>query len=140
MSSDKKYVVPDGMRIAAGGNTGGVDPEGYILYLGLQGAIKWLSENPQMPTIKQLEEMWNQIPESTANYPYWQKVREVMAEWQRRMFLAPEPPKSFPDPLVMHIMRHFEDVEHDERTRRHRAECAIADYAYDVKQRRDEGR
>jgi hypothetical protein len=37
------------------------------------------------------------------------------------------------DPLVMYIMRHFDDVEHDERTRRNRAKAAIADYKEHMK-------
>ena len=92
-----KIQVPEGMLKAAcreypGRNFDYADEESYGVFTRpiLKAALRWLSENPIVPTIKQLEKIWDSQPDSTAEYPYWQKIRETMAEWQRRMFLAPE--------------------------------------------------
>ena len=78
----EKIVVPEGMLKAAGKASGGVDPDGYFLYLPLQAALLWLSENPIVPTDEQVEEMRIKL---VPVHPHW---GNIVAEWQRRMFLA----------------------------------------------------
>ena len=41
--------------------------------------------------------------------------------------------ETYPDPLVMYIMRHFEDAIADEASLRNRASCAVADYKEHLK-------
>ena len=48
----------------------------------LEAALRWQSENPQVPTEQQLSDM-----AADAHVC----MDEVIAEWQRRMYLAPEP-------------------------------------------------
>jgi hypothetical protein len=81
---ERKYVVPEGMldafREAMGGRFGHI-PGGWLV--GMEAALHWLAENPIAPTCKQ----WKRLAEET---PMLQPEERV-AEWQRRMFLAPEP-------------------------------------------------
>jgi len=53
--------------------------------LDLEAALRWLSENPIVPTDEQVEEMKTKL---VPVHPHW---GNIVAEWQRRMFLAPEP-------------------------------------------------
>jgi len=55
----------------------------------LESALRWLSENPIVPSDEQLEAMIQQARK--IGDPYLGLWREVVVEWQRRMFLAPEP-------------------------------------------------
>ena len=40
--SEQKIVVPEGMQLAAGEASEGLDPEGYFLYHPLAAAVQWL--------------------------------------------------------------------------------------------------
>ena len=54
----------------------------------LEAALRWLSENPIVPTNEQTQGVCDSIfvgPENLLD------PRDAMVEWQRRMFLAPEP-------------------------------------------------
>ena len=54
----------------------------------LEAALLWLSENPIVPTNEQTQGVCDSIfvgPENLLD------PRDAMVEWQRRMFLAPEP-------------------------------------------------
>lgn len=53
----------------------------------LQTSLAWLAENPIVPTEKQLSALSKGYP------PRHEELRPLwfIAEWQRRMFLAPEP-------------------------------------------------
>ncbi len=50
---------------------------------GLEAALLWIGENPIVPTEEQAQEM--------ARFGPLRDVNFLCAEWQRRMFLAPEP-------------------------------------------------
>lgn len=92
--SEKKYVVPEGMLKAA---TSGIDAarhasteQVYWVKQGLLAAVQWLSEWPSVPDDYQIGEILkakDQFPFDAADWIRWGAV-----EWQRRMFLAPEPP------------------------------------------------
>lgn len=133
--SEKKIVVPDGMLNAANERldiwSGGpnsrvycVEDRANVARVTLEAALLWLSEHPIVPTPDQMESMAQSL-----NSPWSICYIPFIAEWQRRMFLAPEPSI---DPLVMYIMRHFEDGEPDRQTLRNRAEAAVADYNHHV--------
>lgn len=90
-----KIQVPPAMLTAArnAGEWGSRLLTGYEhqqLEASLEAALRWLSENPIVPTKKQLENLWYESqgkgPEGT--------IEHCIAEWQRRMFLAPEPEKA----------------------------------------------
>jgi len=51
----------------------------------LEAFVCWLSENPIVPTDAQVEEMRIKL---VPVHPHW---ANIVAEWQRRMFVAPEP-------------------------------------------------
>lgn len=85
--SDKKIVVPEGMFDAAmeavqaipmRGNVGSIDRVNGAL----KAALRWLSENPIVPT----KEQWDELRRTC-----WVPDELQAVEWQRRMFLAPQP-------------------------------------------------
>ena len=84
-----KIIVPKGMLKAAGAASGGVDPHGYYLVGPLEAALRWLSENPIVPTLDQIESM--RRLSSYTDKPLC-TYQDVAVEWQRRMFLAPQSP------------------------------------------------
>jgi hypothetical protein len=51
----------------------------------LEAALRWLSENPRVPTDAQIEDMKIKL---VPVHPHWSNI---VAEWQRRMFIAPDP-------------------------------------------------
>jgi hypothetical protein len=93
---ENKYVIPDGMWNAARlAMTGGVYLEVNsqaedTLRKVLHAAIWWLVENPIVPDEKQVEDMRHgyEMQASFGVTPIW---AYAPIEWQRRMFLAPEP-------------------------------------------------
>lgn len=91
----KKYEVPEGMLKAAGANSSGVDPCGFYLYMPLEAALRWLSENPIVPTDEQFENCLSSAAGRPTtmewqNMTEWNRAKALCVEWQRQMFLAPE--------------------------------------------------
>jgi len=125
---EKKIVVPEGMLKAAQDSRGAYADTNtrLILSRGLDAALRWLSENPIVPTLDQMQDLDEATldvrPSSGDGYAM---SRARIVEWQRRMFLDPEPEV---EPLTMYIMRHFDDVELDKQTLRNRAEAAVSDF------------
>ena len=74
---EKKIVVPDGMLKAAieCRNLEGIHKRTFEAIL--EAALRWLSDNPIKPTRHQVTELM--------------VIPFMFEEWQRRMFLAPEP-------------------------------------------------
>lgn len=97
--SETKYVVPDGMMKAAyneffkaaslNGRPSVTDGE-RLLYA-LEAALRWLSENPIVPTSEQLYSTIGKLPVAMCDIVWTERDRAMIAEWQRCMFLAPEP-------------------------------------------------
>ncbi len=84
--SEKKYVVPEGMLNAfhdALCHTREVDEDNA-----LEAALRWLGENPIVPTHDQIDEM--QIACDLPAFAH-HGFERICEEWQLRMFLAPEP-------------------------------------------------
>lgn len=97
----KKIVVPEGMREAADAAISDARKErssrpgvpggnaelrlGEVEEITIQAALRSLSENPVIPTKKQMDS----IRAGLDDYGYDQ-FRLVVREWQRIMFLAPE--------------------------------------------------
>lgn len=93
----KKIVVPEGMLVA------GVDSVARLRGMGettrehytavLKAALLWLSENPIVPTERQERDLcdaWMEAKQSQSN-TFVHASAFGAVEWQRRMFLAPEP-------------------------------------------------
>lgn len=93
---EKKIVVPEGMLKAAcrawpNGSFDYVDDDSYGLFTRpvLEAALRWLAENPIVPTDEQMGDM----PDSVlTNRGGWLGI-ELIVEWQKRMFLAPDNPR-----------------------------------------------
>jgi hypothetical protein len=83
-----KIVVPEGMLMAAKDATATMrlNIEQYLFdtqtKMALEAALRWLSEHPILPTKEQIEH-FNQIPST-------QYTTDIIVEWQRIEFLAPD--------------------------------------------------
>jgi len=102
--SEKKYVLPNGMERAAwdamdahakvhGPAVGCVLGSMCSLTAGLEAAIRWQAENPAVPTPEQGREIravWDHV-DRLKDASVCDFVETICREWQRRMYLAPEP-------------------------------------------------
>ena len=52
---------------------------------------EWLSKNPILPTDEQLYSTIGSLPVAMCDIVWTDRDRAMIAEWQRRCFLAPEP-------------------------------------------------
>lgn len=97
---EKKIKVPEGMLQAARQATKGWDfcPEA------LEAALRWLSSNPIAPTQSQANDLANAYRGAE---PYGCATQYAIAEWQRRMLLAPEPEVGL---VVKRIIERFQGV------------------------------
>lgn len=87
-----KIVVPDGMYLAAMKH----QDSGIQCSASLEAALLWLSENPVVPTLDQAISVASSIePGRSAD----SLSVQCYAEWQRRMFLAPDPDDPIKDIL-----------------------------------------
>jgi hypothetical protein len=92
--AEKKYAVPDGMLKAAtlGACEGMFLSQVHQVLLNteriLEAAIRWQSENPQAPTDEQMKKMKSDIRYRVG--VHFDDLK-LVKEWQRRMYLAPEP-------------------------------------------------
>jgi hypothetical protein len=72
-------------------------------YLGwrkiLTVAFEWLSENPIVPTDEQLKELMV-ATNMTFRPDICDRFREMMADWQRSMFLEPDPDEPIRDLIL----------------------------------------
>ena len=90
--SDKRYVVPEGMKQAA---------EEEYLYDGqsrdvcrkviLEAALRWQAENPIVPTHAEVERILEMVQFQGLRGTSLDRLQDFVAMWQRRMYLAPEP-------------------------------------------------
>ena len=102
--SERKYVLPNGMERAAwdamdahakvhGPAVGCVLGSMCSLTAGLEAAIRWQAENPAVPTPEQGREIravWDHV-DRLKDASMCDFVETICREWQRRMYLAPEP-------------------------------------------------
>jgi len=110
--SKKRYIVPDGMYRAADEaitKARGSSPHimgGHARDVALEAAVRWLAENPIVPTVEQSKSLIEYqsgfgfshdktIPEVRTVTMHGSTMRDyamlIAVEWQRRMFLSPEP-------------------------------------------------
>lgn len=86
--SEKKIVVPEGMVQAA--EAACDRRNGATCRQQLEAALRWLSENPIVPTDEQAKELQNRYY-GDGHLQQGSAFAYAAVEWQRRMFLAPEP-------------------------------------------------
>jgi hypothetical protein len=80
--------VPDDMLMAAldaAGQTVKGCPWQEIATKAVEAAIRWLSENPIVPTEEQAQKVWDYSPRGA----FFRQ--NFLTEWQRQMFNAPDP-------------------------------------------------
>jgi hypothetical protein len=102
LMSEKKYVVPDGGTQAA---RAAVADERHwpLIWPILDAFIRWQSENPIVPTDKQANELWKiAIEQDPDKNETTHAAKNLVMEFQRRMYLAPEPelPEEIDDLLL----------------------------------------
>lgn len=99
---NKKIIVPDEMLKAAQ-----IEAQDWLAYDApqtrklLEAALRQLSEHPIVPTDEQLADIRSsvrmEIPRDSRGFVdgskdmLWPWFKSILEEWQRRMFLAPEP-------------------------------------------------
>lgn len=110
--NEKKYIVPEGMLKAVEGRYRMVYSSGFnppVVRANLEAALRWLSENPIVPTDQQEMEIYKKYISTVSDkaYPIY-----LLKEWQRRMFLAPEPevPEAVKDILYVRGIAGADDV------------------------------
>ena len=86
---EKKIKVPEGM-LKAGRDVvfSGIVYQGYVHDV-LEAALRWLSENPIVPTEQQALAM--KVSKERFEFDPWEWVRWGACEWQRHMFEDTEP-------------------------------------------------
>lgn len=93
-----KIVVPHGMEMAAWDAMDvhakfhspavGCQPGSMCsLDVGLEAALRWLSDNPLRPTGRNIQEISDNLTRQGEGH----STEDYIAEWQRIMFFAPEP-------------------------------------------------
>jgi len=132
--SEKKIVVPEGgLKFALGRVDYALAHSGVeegIIKRALHDFVRWLADNPIVPTDEEargiIEPVFADPPfiygrpgdgmpgsitvtREQMKWPRLSKEQEVFAEWQRRMFLAPElevkPAKTFTAEEIEHALR-----------------------------------
>lgn len=101
--SKKQIKIPDGMmgavdeaiskaRYLRQKHYGNDDlPTSDVIYITLNSALLWLSENPIVPSDEQLFNISGNLPVKMAQIVWSERDRALIAEWQRCMFLIPDP-------------------------------------------------
>ena len=93
MRKEKKIEIPAGMKNAVAyalsehWKTRTIG-DGSTVDIALEAALRWLSENPIVPTLEQAGYMYD-----GAKGAHDTVVQYCMTEWQRCMFLTSENPK-----------------------------------------------
>lgn len=90
--SDKKYVVPEeGLKAAldSAGQTVSGCPWQELATKAVEAFIRWQSENPMVPSDEDLEFLQRDA-EGSVDLGFARR-KWYITEWQRRMYLAPEP-------------------------------------------------
>ncbi len=108
---EKKIVVPEDMiRAACKGTFVGQDIRWSptVCHRILESAMRWLSENPIVPTEAQTDAMAGHFSSDDSLFGTF--ARWFAVEWQRRMFLAPEPDVLVSSPAAERIVRSMRGV------------------------------
>lgn len=133
----KKIIVPEGMLKAAADTWGSSDEVGFtnegVATVILEAALRWLMENPIVPTGAQLKELRGHLHSAEfGNNGVWMASTDIedgAVEWQRRMFLAPDPevPEEIADLLMPDFFgsMRFVPGDHPSRTEEKYANAVI---------------
>jgi len=87
--SEKNVKVPEGM-LKSVASTWEVSSHAISISQAeaiIDAALRWLSENPIVPTDEQVKDCWQGM---NPNLSSMGLHRQLLVEWQRRIFLAPE--------------------------------------------------
>ena len=137
--SEKRYMVPEGMlKAAVAGlihcwdripkSTDYSSKQVQLSTAACEAAIRWLAENPIVPTYEQMQdvdEVTDGIAPSTGDG--YAKTRARCVEFQRRMFLAPEPEVPEVDPQKC---PHRWQAKNDDATEERVVYCELCDWVY----------
>jgi hypothetical protein len=121
--SEKRYILPAGMFAAfmCGYNICWTSYDGdernkhfTCMEAGVKAVLRFLAENPIVPTEEQVERIHNEEPVDAGSPTNVWQIRNYIKVWQWRMFLAPEPqvPKEIEDLLCAKsdtFNKHFDD-------------------------------
>ncbi len=69
----------------------------------LEVALGWLSHNPILPSMEQLNDMYSKLDQNNGGT----YIPAYLKEWQRRMFLVPEFPEAIKDLMLPDIQSGF---------------------------------
>lgn len=90
--SDKKYVVPDGMLMAARKRWPESATGETVIRDRIEAALRWLSENPIVPTDEQAIELLKLGGlYGNPSLTNLRQLREITGGFQRIIFLDPQP-------------------------------------------------
>jgi len=97
--NEKKIVVPKGMIEAVidhHPSKGALQSDPDMLSTDtvtavLEAAIRWMIENPIVPSTKDADKLWREAHTLSADSKTGHAGKDMLIEWQRMMFLAPEP-------------------------------------------------
>jgi hypothetical protein len=96
--SEKRYVVPEGMLEAAKDALYLIDPVRSERLLdvdcteALEAALRWQSENWVVPTLQEMSDWVEGEGREICRHGHFAEIAlGAIIEWQRRMYLAPEP-------------------------------------------------
>jgi hypothetical protein len=92
-----KVVVPDEMKKAAGRASNGFDPDGYLLYHPLEGALNWLDEK-----LTRMRKDKGSL---------WREGYNTAIEDVRRIYLNPE--TEVPEAIKHFILDHHQHISVD---------------------------
>ena len=85
---EKKYVVPQGMLDAAYQYCPASFAMPAVRSM-LESSLRWLSENPVVPTVEESKELWR-TSGAAVELTESKRASIYATEWQRRMFLVEE--------------------------------------------------
>lgn len=119
--ADRKIVVPDEALVIASSHVRGGFAE-MAVQEGVRKFALWLSENPIVPTVDQAQEVWDYCSRGSF------LRQEVLTEWQRRMFLAPE--SKAPEPMDPQKCPHRWQRRDDLSTMERVVYCELCGWVY----------
>lgn len=95
--SEKRFVIPEGMLAAAERAYNDCIFENNRSEETVEAAVRWLAKNPIVPTEEQLDSV---MSSSSGPMDIRAYVKLCLVEFQRRMFLEPEPEPEVPEEVM----------------------------------------
>jgi len=86
-----RVVIPEGMlQVGRAAYNAYVTADRGAIFI-LEAALRWLSENPVVPTPEQTKKLLATVQFGAGREIDPHLIENLLLAWQRRMFLAPEP-------------------------------------------------